>query len=106
MSIVHFTDSNFKKEVLESRLPVLVDFWASWCLPCKMISPIIEEMASEYKDKIKIGKIDIDSNAKIATDYGIMSIPALLFFKDGKVMDQIVGALSKADLRKKIAEYL
>ncbi len=106
MSLIHFTDANFKKEVLESHIPVLVDFWAAWCGPCKMIAPILEDLAKEYAHKIKIGKLDVDANAKTATNCGIMSIPTLIFFKNGKVTDQVVGALSKADLKKKIEEYL
>jgi len=106
MSILHFTDTNFKKEVLESNLPVLVDFWAEWCGPCKMIAPIVEELAKEYEGKVKIGKVDVDANSKTATTYGIMSIPTLIFFKDGKVADQVVGALSKADLKRKIEENI
>ena len=106
MSIAHFTDANFKKEVLESALPVLVDFWAAWCGPCKMIAPAVEELAREYAGKMKIGKLDVDSNSRTATSYGVMSIPTLIFFKKGKVMDQIVGALNKAELKKKIEESL
>lgn len=107
MSVVtHLTDDNFKKEVLESSLPVLVDFWAPWCGPCKMIGPFIEEAAKEFDKKIKIAKINIDDNPKIPTQYGIMSIPTLMFFKGGKVMDQVVGALNKHDLKKKILENI
>lgn len=106
MSLLHLTDSNFKKEVLESHLPVLVDFWATWCGPCKMIVPIIEELVKEYHGKVKIGKVNVDENSKVATHYGIMSIPTLILFKHGRVMDQMVGALSKADLKKKIDENI
>ena len=106
MSIQHFTDSNFKKEVLESSAPVLVDFWANWCGPCKMIGPAVEELAKEYAGKVKIGKIDVDSNPHSASSYGVMSIPTLMFFKGGKVMDQVTGALSKAALKQKIEENL
>lgn len=102
MALVQLTDDSFKKEVLESELPVLVDFWAPWCGPCKMIGPFIEESAKEFDKKIKVCKINIDDNPKIATHYGVMSIPTLMFFKNGKVMDQIVGALSKQELKKKI----
>ncbi len=106
MSIQHFSDSNFKKEVLESNLPVLVDFWANWCTPCKMIGPIIEELAKEYAGKMKIGKLDVNSNSHSASTYGVMSIPTLIFFKGGRVMDQVSGALNKSALKKKIEENL
>ncbi len=106
MAILHFTDSNFKKEVLESDLPVLVDFWAEWCGPCRMVSPIIEELAREYDKKIRIGKINIDENPRTPTHYGVMSIPMLMFFKKGRVANQSVGALSKTELKKKIEEHL
>lgn len=106
MSLLHFSDANFKKEVLESSLPVLVDFWAAWCGPCKIITPILEELAKEYVTSMKIGKLDVDANPKTATTYGIMSIPTLIFFKDGKVMDQVAGALSEPDLKRQIEENL
>lgn len=106
MNIIHLTDANFKKEVLELQCPVLVDFWANWCAPCKMIAPLIEELAGEYKNKIKIGKLDVDTNPKTATEYGIMSIPTLMFFKNGRVLDQAIGVLNKADLKRKIEENL
>jgi len=99
---MHFSDSNFQKEVLDSEILVLVDFWANWCGPCKLIAPIIEELAKEYDSKIKIGKLDVDENSRVATQYGVMSIPTLIFFKNGKVMEQVIGACSKSDLRKKI----
>ncbi len=106
MSLLHLTDANFKKEVLESNLPVVVDFWATWCSPCKMIAPIVEEMAREYAGRAKIGKVNVDENPRIATHYGIMSIPTLAFFKNGKVMNQVVGVFNKSDLKKKIEENL
>lgn len=106
MAALHLTDSIFKKEVLESELPVLVDFWAAWCGPCKAIAPVIEDLEKEYNGKIKIAKVNVDENSKTTTQYGIMSIPTLIFFKNGKVMDQVVGALSKAELKKKIEENL
>ena len=106
MSVHHFTDSNFKKEVIESNIPVMVNFWANWCGPCKMIAPAVEELAKEYAGKMKVGKVDVDSNARSASNYGVMSIPTLIFFKGGKVMDQVSGALSKAALKQKIEENL
>lgn len=106
MALAHLTDSNFKKEVLEAELPVLVDFWAAWCGPCRMIAPIVEELSKEYDKKIKIGKINIDENPKTPSQYGIMSIPTLMFFKKGQVAAQVVGTLSKSELKKKIEESL
>lgn len=106
MSLLHLSDSNFKKEVLESSLAVLVDFWATWCAPCRMIAPILEELAKEYAGKLKIGKLNVDENPKITNQYGIMSIPTLILFKNGKVVQQAVGALNKNELKKKIEEIL
>ena len=106
MSTLHLTDANFKKEVVESDLPVLVDFLADWCVPCKMLAPFIEELAREYTGKMKIGKVDVDANSKVATQYGIMSIPTLIFFKKGKIVNQLVGVISKLDLKRKIEENL
>ncbi|MDI6606007.1 MAG: thioredoxin [Candidatus Omnitrophota bacterium] len=106
MALIHFTDTNFKKEVLDSELPVLVDYWAPWCTPCKMIAHIIEELAAEYAGKFKIGKLDVDQNPKSATAYAVMSIPTLIFFKKGKVVDQVSGVVNKSGLKKKIEENL
>lgn len=104
--MLNLTDDVFKKEVLESELPVLVDFWAAWCGPCKAIAPSIEELEKEYKGKMKIAKLNVDENSKTSTQYGVMSIPTLIFFKSGKVMDQVVGALTKSELKKKIEANL
>ncbi|MFH1441926.1 MAG: thioredoxin [Candidatus Omnitrophota bacterium] len=106
MPLIQLTDDSFKKDVLESDLPVLVDFWAPWCGPCKMIGPIIEELTKEFDKQLKVAKINIDENPKTATIYGVMSIPTLMFFKKGKVVNQLVGALSKAELKRKIQENL
>ncbi len=106
MPVLHLTDAAFKKEVLESNLPVLVDFWAPWCGPCKMIAPVVEELAKEYDNKFKICKMNIDEDSKTASQFGVMSIPTLIFFKNGKAVDQVVGALNKVQLKKKIDSVL
>ncbi len=106
MSVVHLTDTNFKSEVLSCTTPVLVDFWATWCGPCRMVAPIVEELAKEYGPRIKVGKVDVDESPSTASQYGIMSIPTLMFFKGGKVMEQVVGAVSKSELKKKIDSNL
>ena len=94
-----FTDNNFKAEVLEAKGLVLVDFWATWCGPCMMLSPVIDTLAQEYEGKIKVGKVDVDQNSDVATAYGISSIPCLLLFKDGELIDRKVGASPKAQLK-------
>ena len=99
-------DETFQSEVIESSVPVLVDFWATWCGPCRMVAPIIEELADEYEGRAKIGKVDVDSEQKIASDFGIRSIPTLLIFKDGKLADQIVGAVPKKALVDKLEAAL
>lgn len=102
MSVMHFTDANFKAEVLESATPVVVDFWATWCGPCRMVAPVVEEIAKEYAGKVKVGKVDVDENSRVASDFGIMSIPTIMIFKNGKVMEQVVGALTKGQLKSMI----
>lgn len=104
MALVNLSDDNFQNEVLKSELPVLVDFWAPWCGPCKMVAPVLEECAKEFDGKIKICKVNVDDNSKTATHYGIMSIPTLMFFKKGVVIEQVVGALNKQQLKKKIQD--
>lgn len=99
---ITFTDDNFDSEVLTSDVPVLVDFWAEWCGPCKMIAPSIEELANEYDGRAKVGKVDIDSNQSTSMKYGIRSIPALLIFKGGEVVEQIVGAVPKGQIQSKL----
>ncbi|HVC37966.1 MAG TPA: thioredoxin TrxA [Gammaproteobacteria bacterium] len=96
--IVSTTDANFETDVLKSSLPVLVDYWAEWCGPCKMISPILEEIATSYQGKLKIAKVNVDENAQLTQKYGIRSIPTLMLFKDGNVQAQKIGALSKSQL--------
>lgn len=101
-----FTDSNFQEEVLKSDQPVLVDFWAPWCGPCKLVDPVVHELASEYEGKIKVGKMNVDENQTTAGTYGIMSIPTLAFFKKGEVVKSIIGAQPKENIKKAMDEVL
>ena len=100
------TDQNFKKEILESGKVALVDFWAAWCGPCMMLGPVIEELAGDYEGKAVIAKLNVDENPKIAAQYGIRSIPSLLLFKNGQLVDQMLGALPKNQIAKKIDEHI
>jgi thioredoxin 1 len=106
MKPLHIEDSNFETEVIKSEKPVLIDFWAIWCGPCKAIAPVIEELASEYAEKLKVGKVDVDANPRTAMQFGVRSIPTLLIFKGGQVVEQIVGNVPKRHLIDKIKPYL
>jgi len=103
---LQFTDANFKDEVINSELPVLVDFYADWCGPCKMIAPIVTQLATELEGKVKIGKLDVDANGGTAQTYRVMSIPTLLIFKGGEVVDTIVGAVPKNQLEAKLEKFM
>ena len=105
-NLVQITDDNFDSEVKQSPIPVLVDFWATWCNPCKMIMPMIERLSVEYQGKIKIGKIDIDVNSNTPSTFGVRSIPTLLFFKNGQMVDQIIGVVPEAQIKKIIDKVL
>ena len=99
-------DDNFQELVLDSDTPVMVDFWADWCGPCKMIAPAVHDMAEEYDGKLKVGKLDVDASPNVAMKYGVRSIPALIFFKNGEPVDQLIGAVPKGALKKKVDSVL
>jgi len=99
-------DSTFEEAVLQAKMPVLVDFWAQWCGPCRMVAPVVEELAQEYEGRISFGKVDVDQNPKIASRYGVMSIPTLILFKDGKPISNIVGFRPKAQLKQSLDDIL
>lgn len=99
---VEFTDANFQANVLESDKLTVVDFWAEWCGPCRAIGPVVEELSTQYAGKVNIGKLNVDNNANVSTNFGITSIPAILFFKNGQVVDKQIGAVPKSVIEKKI----
>jgi thioredoxin 1 len=103
---VEITDSNFEQEVINSDVPVLIDFWAVWCGPCKVVAPVVEEIAGEYEGKLKVGKLDVDNNPNTAVKYGIRSIPTLMVFNKGQVSDQMIGALPKAHIVDRLEKVI
>ena len=103
---LQFTDNNFETEVLQAEKPVLVDLWAEWCGPCRMLTPIIEELHTEYKDKAIIGKLNVDENPEVSAKYGVRSIPTLLIFKNGELVDKQVGVVPKSVLTKKLDDQI
>jgi thioredoxin len=105
-NILEFSDQNFEQEVLKSDKPVLVDFWAEWCAPCRMIAPAVEEIAGEYAGRAKVGKLNVDENGSVTSRYNIRSIPTLLIFKNGEIKEQLVGTTSKANLAKLLDKNL
>ena len=105
-NVIEFTDNGFESDVIKAGIPVLVDFWAEWCGPCKMIGPIVEEIANEYAGRIKVGKMNVDLNPVVPPQFGIRSIPSLLIFKDGAVSDQIVGAVPKNNITEVLDKVL
>ncbi|MCB9203036.1 MAG: thioredoxin [Flavobacteriales bacterium] len=103
---LEFTDNNFNEQVVKSDKPVLVDFWAAWCGPCRMVAPVVEELAKEYDGKALVGKVDVDNNQDVSVEYGIRNIPTILFFKGGQVVDKVVGVVPKEKLAEKIDALL
>ncbi|MBF0597564.1 thioredoxin [Faecalibacter rhinopitheci] len=103
---LEITDASFASDIIESGKPAMVDFWAVWCGPCRMVGPIVEEIASEYQGKAIVGKVDVDTNQEVAAEYGIRNIPTILFFKDGQVVDKVVGVVPKEQLIEKLNAIL
>ena len=103
---LEITETNFKQEVLESPIPVLIDFWATWCMPCQILATVVDELAKEYAGKLKVGKINVDKDGELAAKYSVMSIPALLFFKNGQIVDTVVGAVPKGFLIDRIKKVI
>ncbi len=106
MKPTEVSDTTFESEVLKSNVPVLVDFWATWCGPCKMIAPVVEEIANEYAGKVKVVKLDVDSNPETSMKFSIRSIPTIMIFKGGKVVEQLIGAMPKKNLMDKLLPHL
>jgi len=104
--VVVFDEGNFENEVIKSEIPVLVDFWAGWCVPCKMVAPTVEELSEDYSGRVKFGKVNVDENREISARFGIRGIPSLLLFKDGEVFEQMVGVHSKQELAKMVEKAL
>ena len=105
-NVIEFTDQNFNSDVVQSDLPVVVDFWAEWCGPCKAIAPVIDELAYEYQGKVKFGKVNVDNNQQTAMKYGIRSIPSLLIFNGGSVVNQVIGSVPKSSIVKLLKETI
>ena len=105
MADLTLTDQNFEAEVLKAETPVMVDFWAAWCQPCKVVSPVVDEIAQEYKGKVKVGKLNVDENS-VAGNYNVMSIPTIMIFKDGKPVKTVIGARPKEDFKKALDEVI
>ncbi|HDP37249.1 MAG TPA: thioredoxin [Candidatus Atribacteria bacterium] len=103
---VKVNDINFKQEVLDSDIPALVDFWAEWCGPCRMVAPVVESIAKKYKGKLKVCKVNVDEAPEVSSEYGIMSIPTLAIFKSGKVVDKVVGAVPESELASKVDSHI
>jgi thioredoxin 1 len=105
-NVVEITDQNFQSAIAEGNGLAMVDFWAEWCGPCRIVAPFVEQLADEYAGRLTVGKLDVDSNQRTASQFGVRSIPTILFFKDGKAVDQVVGAVPKGALERKIQEHL
>ena len=105
-AIVELNDSSFDTEVINSDKPVLVDFWAPWCGPCKALAPVIDEISTDFADKVKVGKVNVDDNPEISMKFGIRSIPTLIVFKDGEVLEQIIGAVPKSEIEKALEKVV
>jgi thioredoxin 1 len=105
-NVIQLTDENFDKELSSSNTPLIVDFWAEWCGPCKMFSPVVDEVARDYAGRVRVGKLDVDANPEVPTKFGVMNIPTVVFFKDNKQYSRLVGAVSKRELIKQVEELL